>query len=90
MDHWGKGFLASATRTCELRLNIFSCKSNLNWLQSTPVEPFGGAEDFDISDTHVVYTTKDPQYVVILFDCCEGIECPPELARRPIRAKTSI
>ncbi|CAE6412251.1 unnamed protein product [Rhizoctonia solani] len=27
---------------------------------STPVEPFGGAEDFDVSDTHVIYTTKDP------------------------------
>ncbi|KAF8713356.1 Alpha beta-hydrolase, partial [Rhizoctonia solani] len=27
---------------------------------STPVEPFGGAEDFDISETHVLYTTKDP------------------------------
>ncbi|KAI1793256.1 Alpha/Beta hydrolase protein [Ganoderma leucocontextum] len=26
-----------------------------------PVEPFGGTDDFDISDTHVVYTTKDPQ-----------------------------
>ncbi|QRV92327.1 Prolyl oligopeptidase family [Ceratobasidium sp. AG-Ba] len=28
---------------------------------STPVEPFGGAEDFDVSETHVVYTTKDPE-----------------------------
>ncbi|KAG8769695.1 hypothetical protein FRC12_004800 [Ceratobasidium sp. 428] len=28
---------------------------------STPVEPFGGAEDFDVSNTHVVYTTKDPE-----------------------------
>ncbi|KAF8755118.1 Alpha beta-hydrolase [Rhizoctonia solani] len=27
---------------------------------STPVEPFGGAEDFDVSETHVLYTTKDP------------------------------
>ncbi|CAE6421504.1 unnamed protein product [Rhizoctonia solani] len=27
---------------------------------STPIEPFGGAEDFDVSETHVLYTTKDP------------------------------
>ncbi|TBU27033.1 Alpha/Beta hydrolase protein [Dichomitus squalens] len=26
-----------------------------------PVEPFGGTDDFDVSDTHVIYTTKDPQ-----------------------------
>jgi hypothetical protein len=28
--------------------------------QSTPVEPFGGTDDFDVSDTQIVYTTKDP------------------------------
>ncbi|CCO34750.1 hypothetical protein BN14_08857 [Rhizoctonia solani AG-1 IB] len=28
---------------------------------STPVEPFGGAEDFDLSETHIIYTTKDPK-----------------------------
>ncbi|EGN98331.1 hypothetical protein SERLA73DRAFT_91651 [Serpula lacrymans var. lacrymans S7.3] len=27
---------------------------------SAPVEPFGGTDDFDISETHIVYTTKDP------------------------------
>ncbi|VDC00715.1 unnamed protein product [Peniophora sp. CBMAI 1063] len=27
---------------------------------STPVEPFGGSEDFTVSKTHVVYTAKDP------------------------------
>ncbi|KAI0822032.1 alpha/beta-hydrolase [Trametes gibbosa] len=26
-----------------------------------PVEPFGGTDDFDISETHVVYTAKDPK-----------------------------
>ncbi|GBE85069.1 Dipeptidyl-peptidase 5 [Sparassis crispa] len=26
-----------------------------------PVEPFGGTEDFDVSETHVVYTVKDPE-----------------------------
>ena len=26
----------------------------------TPVEPFGGTDDFDVSDTHILYTTKDP------------------------------
>ncbi|KAI0688887.1 alpha/beta-hydrolase [Earliella scabrosa] len=26
-----------------------------------PVEPFGGTDDFDVSETHVVYTAKDPQ-----------------------------
>ncbi|TFK74830.1 alpha/beta-hydrolase [Pluteus cervinus] len=26
----------------------------------SPVEPFGGTDDFDVSDTHVIYTTKDP------------------------------
>jgi len=25
-----------------------------------PVEPFGGTDDFDVSGTHIVYTTKDP------------------------------
>ncbi|KAG6842004.1 hypothetical protein C0991_004495 [Blastosporella zonata] len=28
---------------------------------SSPVEPFGGTDDFDISHDHVVYTTKDPE-----------------------------
>ncbi|KAG8968683.1 hypothetical protein FRC03_006430 [Tulasnella sp. 419] len=26
----------------------------------TPVEPFGGTDDFDVSATHIAYTTKDP------------------------------
>ncbi|KAF8627426.1 hypothetical protein AX17_006241 [Amanita inopinata Kibby_2008] len=26
-----------------------------------PVEPFGGTDDFDVSETHIVYTTKDPK-----------------------------
>jgi len=26
-----------------------------------PVEPFGGTDDFDISETSIVYTTKDPK-----------------------------
>ncbi|KAG8908424.1 hypothetical protein FRB99_006629 [Tulasnella sp. 403] len=26
----------------------------------TPVEPFGGTDDFDVSREHIVYTTKDP------------------------------
>ncbi|KAG8886658.1 hypothetical protein FRB97_000078 [Tulasnella sp. 331] len=26
----------------------------------TPVEPFGGAEDYDVSGTQIVYTAKDP------------------------------
>ncbi|KAF7768229.1 hypothetical protein Agabi119p4_7472 [Agaricus bisporus var. burnettii] len=26
----------------------------------TPVEPFGGTDDFDVSPTHIVYTAKDP------------------------------
>ncbi|KZT35118.1 alpha/beta-hydrolase [Sistotremastrum suecicum HHB10207 ss-3] len=29
--------------------------------QFVPVEPFGGAEDYDVSKTHIVYTTKDPK-----------------------------
>ncbi|KAI0789789.1 alpha/beta-hydrolase [Abortiporus biennis] len=28
---------------------------------SAPVEPFGGTDDFDISNSHVIYTTKDPK-----------------------------
>ncbi|KAH7912551.1 Alpha/Beta hydrolase protein [Hygrophoropsis aurantiaca] len=28
---------------------------------SSPVEPFGGTDDFDISDSHIVYTAKDPK-----------------------------
>ncbi|PPQ63625.1 hypothetical protein CVT24_004378 [Panaeolus cyanescens] len=27
----------------------------------SPVEPFGGEDDFDVSETHIVYTTKDPK-----------------------------
>lgn len=27
----------------------------------SPVEPFGGTDDFDVSETHIVYTTKDPK-----------------------------
>jgi hypothetical protein len=30
-------------------------------LQSSPVEPFGDKDDFDVSKTHVVYTTLDPE-----------------------------
>ncbi|KAK7681545.1 hypothetical protein QCA50_015277 [Cerrena zonata] len=26
-----------------------------------PIEPFGGTDDFDVSQTHVIYTTKDPK-----------------------------
>ena len=29
--------------------------------QYSPVEPFGGLDDFDVSETHIVYTTKDPE-----------------------------
>ncbi|KAF9454685.1 hypothetical protein P691DRAFT_189906 [Macrolepiota fuliginosa MF-IS2] len=29
-------------------------------LHNTPVEPFGGTDDFDVSNEHIVYTTKDP------------------------------
>lgn len=28
---------------------------------SSPVEPFGEADDYDISQTHVIFTAKDPQ-----------------------------
>ncbi|THH14140.1 hypothetical protein EW146_g6161 [Bondarzewia mesenterica] len=27
----------------------------------SPVEPFGGTDDFDISGDHIIYTTKDPE-----------------------------
>ncbi|KAF8903097.1 Alpha/Beta hydrolase protein [Gymnopilus junonius] len=27
----------------------------------SPVEPFGGTDDFDVSATHIIYTTKDPE-----------------------------
>jgi hypothetical protein len=29
-------------------------------IQHAPVMPFGGTDDFDVSATHVVYTSKDP------------------------------
>jgi hypothetical protein len=29
--------------------------------QHTPVEPFGGLDNFDASETHLVYTAKDPK-----------------------------
>uniref|UniRef100_A0A0W0FUP7 Dipeptidyl-peptidase V n=1 Tax=Moniliophthora roreri TaxID=221103 RepID=A0A0W0FUP7_MONRR len=28
---------------------------------SSPVEPFGGTDDFDVSDQQVIYTSKDPE-----------------------------
>ncbi|KIJ64627.1 hypothetical protein HYDPIDRAFT_112010 [Hydnomerulius pinastri MD-312] len=28
---------------------------------SSPVEPFGGTDDFDISDNQIIFTTKDPK-----------------------------
>lgn len=28
--------------------------------QHTPVEPFGDAGDYDVSENYIVYTTKDP------------------------------
>ncbi|KAL5512736.1 hypothetical protein ACEPAG_3002 [Sanghuangporus baumii] len=31
-----------------------------DYKHDVPVEPFGGPEDFSVSDTHIVYTTKDP------------------------------
>ncbi|EJF57217.1 hypothetical protein DICSQDRAFT_174168 [Dichomitus squalens LYAD-421 SS1] len=38
----------------------------VNLLKNTnhhaPVEPFGGTDDFDVSDSHVIYTAKDPQH----------------------------
>ncbi|KZP01037.1 alpha/beta-hydrolase [Calocera viscosa TUFC12733] len=53
----------------------------------TPVEPFGGTDDFDISSTHIVYTAKDPElpypwhtrqnvYIVPIFG---GAERPRQL-----------
>ena len=30
-------------------------------MQRSPVEPFGGKDDFDVSNTQVVYTTLDPE-----------------------------
>ena len=50
----GKGGITKLTP--ELPTN-----DGVNPLQQAPVEPFGGTDDFDISDSHVVYTTKDPQ-----------------------------
>ena len=32
--------------------------------QSSPVEPFGGTDDFDVSNAKVIYTTKDPELPV--------------------------
>ena len=31
------------------------------YFQSSPVKPFGGKDDFDVSKSHVVYTTLDPK-----------------------------
>jgi dipeptidyl aminopeptidase/acylaminoacyl peptidase len=54
---------------------------------SAPVEPFGGTDDFDVSDTHIVYTTKDPEvapawhtrqniYIVEIGNLTESKELP--------------
>jgi hypothetical protein len=39
---------------------FLSC-STLTIAQHTPVEPFGGTNDYDVSDEYIVYTTKDPE-----------------------------
>jgi hypothetical protein len=31
--------------------------------QHTSVEPFGSASDYDVSEDHIVYTTKDLSYL---------------------------
>ncbi|KAG2010138.1 dipeptidyl-peptidase 5 [Coprinopsis cinerea AmutBmut pab1-1] len=52
----------------------------------SPVEPFGGTDDFDVSNTHILYTAKDPElpeawhtkqnvYIVDI----EGVSSPKEL-----------
>lgn len=53
--------LLKGTNHVSLTSQLCIFQANVNPLQQAPVEPFGGTDDFDISDTHVVYTTKDPQ-----------------------------
>lgn len=39
---------------------IYLCGNLMFGLKSSPVEPFGGTDDFDVSKTQIVYTAKDP------------------------------
>ncbi|KAI5123133.1 hypothetical protein M0805_000836 [Coniferiporia weirii] len=32
-----------------------------DYKHDVPVEPFGGTDDFDVSNAHIIYTTKDPE-----------------------------
>jgi hypothetical protein len=40
---------------------LFFLRFKLTFDQHTPVEPFGDAGDYDVSEKHIVYTTKDPE-----------------------------
>lgn len=55
--------LLAGTKHVSIHLN-FSDTFNIRdavTFQSSPVEPFGGTDDFDVSKTHIVYTTLDPE-----------------------------
>ena len=41
-------------------MTVFSLSYILTLDQHTPLEPFGGTGDYDVSENYIVYTTKDP------------------------------
>lgn len=56
--------LKGTQHVCIPILARFAISYDFVCLQYTPVEPFGGTDDFDVSATHIVYTTKDPKLPV--------------------------
>jgi hypothetical protein len=41
-------------------LQLSSYILTLDHWQHAPVEPFGGTGDYDVSESYIVYTAKDP------------------------------
>lgn len=71
--HWDEYVGEKKTRLFSVELNWEGGDSGGSWRLGTdyfkvlehtehytPVEPFGGTDDFDVSQEHIVYTAKDP------------------------------
>jgi hypothetical protein len=59
--HFGDSFINVLHGTGHVRRNDFLPFSTLTVNQYTPVEPFGGTNDYAVSDQYIVYTTKEPE-----------------------------
>jgi len=62
--HFGNEFINLLKDTGHVSLaSLLVCLSLIELVQSSPVEPFGGTDDFDVSKNQVIYTTTDPDHV---------------------------